>query len=113
MVCPSGLLSFCCCVFSGLDHSFFLNFGMVLETYMKLGVTEPDLAEVFFLLPKFYLFIYFLKLLKYLFINFFLICFVMKACVLSCVYAQVPYVRKIWFPKYGLKCSQSVRLQYS
>ena len=27
--------------------SFFFNFGMVLETHMKLCVTEPDLPENF------------------------------------------------------------------
>ena len=29
-------------VFLNLDYYFFLNFGTVLETHMKLCVTEPD-----------------------------------------------------------------------
>ena len=28
-----------------LSHQFFLNFGMVLKTHMKLCVTEPDFLE--------------------------------------------------------------------
>ena len=28
--------------------AFFLNFGMVLETRMKLCVAEPDFLEIFF-----------------------------------------------------------------
>ena len=40
--CPSVFLSFCPGVFLELYHSFFLKFGMVLETHMKLCVTEPD-----------------------------------------------------------------------
>ena len=43
-VCPPFRLSFhpsiCPGVFSGLYHQFFLNFSMMLETYMKLCVTE-------------------------------------------------------------------------
>ena len=49
-VCPSIhqpfrqsiLRSVCVDVFVELDHEFFLNFGIVFETIMKFGVTEPD-----------------------------------------------------------------------
>ena len=38
-------------VFFQLYHHFFLNFGMGLETHMKLYLTEPDFSEIFFV-PK-------------------------------------------------------------
>ena len=40
-VCPSGCLG----VLLEFYRQFFLNFGMVLETHMKLGVTEPNFPE--------------------------------------------------------------------
>ena len=51
-VCPFDCLpvrpSVCPGVFLELSYQFFLNFGMVLETYMKLCVTEPDFPGNFF-----------------------------------------------------------------
>ena len=44
-VCPSFRLSVCP---GELYHQFFLNFGMMLETHMKLCVTEPHFPEIFF-----------------------------------------------------------------
>ena len=43
--------SLCPGVFLELDHEFFLNFGMVLETQMK-RVAESDFLEKTFLAPK-------------------------------------------------------------
>ena len=42
------LASACPSVFLELYHYFFLNFGVVLETHLKLSVTEPDFPENFF-----------------------------------------------------------------
>ena len=36
-------------IFLELDHQFFLNFGMVLETQVKSFMTEPDFLEQFVL----------------------------------------------------------------
>ena len=38
--------------FLGILSLVFLNFGMVLETHVKLCMTEPDLLEKSFLPPK-------------------------------------------------------------
>ena len=47
---PSFHLSRC---FLGIvSLFFFLNFGMVLESHVKLCMTEPDFLGNFFLLPK-------------------------------------------------------------
>ena len=39
-------------VFLELYHQFFLNFAMVLETHMKLCVTQPDFFRKKFFTPK-------------------------------------------------------------
>ena len=97
--------------------SFFLNFGMVLETHMKLCVTELDFLEKFFWPkcwengPKMGQKQGFLKLLKDLVIKFYWICSIMKTYIIRCVPAQVPYLGKILFLRYGPKYSQSIRLK--
>ena len=48
-ICPSVSLEF----FLELYLRFFLNFSMVLETHMKLCVTEPDFLGKYFLPQKF------------------------------------------------------------
>ena len=44
-VLPFPRPSVCPDVFFELNHYFFLNFGMVLETLMKSCVAEPDFWE--------------------------------------------------------------------
>ena len=45
---PSAQPTFCARVFSELYNWFFLNFVLMLETHMKLCVTESDYLENFF-----------------------------------------------------------------
>ena len=66
---------------------------MVLETH-KLCVTEPI----------------FLKILKYLIISFYWINSIMKNDIISCVPAQISYLGKFLFLRYGPQCSQSIQL---
>ena len=72
----SVLLSFrpflCPGVFCELHHQLFLNFGIVLETYMKLYVTELDFPGKFFLPQKWAKNLNSLNLLENWVINFFL-----------------------------------------
>ena len=87
---------------------------MVLETHMKLCVTEPDFPGKFFCPknwengPK----VGFLNLLENLFLNFFRIWSIKKFYNICCILAQIPYIGKIWFLRYWPKCSQPIRLQY-
>ena len=111
-VCPSVCPGF----FLELDHYFFLNFGMVQETHMKLCVTVLDFPEKFFLPPKlgkwtkneptgFFEFIEkygYWFLLNFFIKNIYIICFVPP---------QIPYLGKFLFLKYGPKCSKPMRLQ--
>ena len=53
----------------------------------------------------------FLDLLENLVINFFWIWFIKKFYNICCILAQIPYLGKIWFLRYGPKCSWPVRLQ--
>ena len=115
---PSICLFICSGVFLELYHYFFLNFCVVLETNMKLCVTEPDFLEKTFLPlklgkwtkngPKI---VCFFDLLKNLVINFYWICFIMKTYIVICVPVQIPYLGKILFLRYGPKCSQPMRFQ--
>ena len=97
--------------------SFFLNFGTVLEIYMKLCVTEADFPEKNFLLrklgkwtkngPKTGFFEFIEKFCHYLLLTLpydeiYFIC---------CISAQIPYLGKFLFLRYGPKCSQAIRLQ--
>ena len=36
---------------------------------------------------------------------------IMKVYTICCILAQIPYLGKIWFLKYGPKCSWPIRLQ--
>ena len=44
---------------------------------------------------------FFKKILNNFVINFYWICSVMKIGISYCVPAQIPYLRKFWFPRYG------------
>ena len=114
-VCPSvlpSILPFFCLSrhFLKLNHYFFLNLSIVLETHVKFCVTEPDFLEKLFLTPK---------LGKWtkngpkivLVINFYWVCSIIKICIICCVCAQIPYLGKLLFLRYGPKCSQPIRLQ--
>ena len=90
---------------------------MVLETHMKLCVTEPDFLEKGFC-PKNWgngLKVSqkqgFLNLLKNVVINFYWICSLMKIYIVFCVPAQMPYLGTFLFLRYGPEYSQPIRLQ--
>ena len=92
--------------------SFFLNFGMVLETGMKLCVKESDIVEKLFLPQKIEKMVKnrpkigFLHLKNNLVINFHWICSMMKIYIIFCVPGQIPYLGKIFFLRYRTKCSK-------
>ena len=90
---------------------------MVLETHMKLCVTEPDFLEKIFWPqnwengPKMGQKMGFLNILKNFVITFCWICSIMKIYIIYYLPEQIPYLGKLWFPRYGPKCSQPIRLQ--
>ena len=90
---------------------------MVLETHMKLGMTQPDfLGKIFFASnwekgPKMVQKQGFFNLLENLVINFYWIWSIMEIYIICCVPAQIPYLEKFLFLRYGPKCSQPIRLQ--
>ena len=49
--------------------------------------------------------------MKNLVINFSWIWSQIKVCSISCILALIPYMGKIWFLRFGPKCSQPIRLQ--
>ena len=53
----------------------------------------------------------FFDLLENLVINFYWIWSIMKIYIICCVPAQIPYLGKFLFLRYGPKCSQPIRLQ--
>ena len=53
----------------------------------------------------------FFNLLENLVINFYWIWSIMKIYILCCVPAQIPFLGKFLFLRYGPKCSQPIRLQ--
>ena len=53
----------------------------------------------------------FFHLLENLVINFYWIWSIMKIYIICCVPAQIPYLGKFLFLRYGPKCSQPIRLQ--
>ena len=84
---------------------------------MKLGVTESDFPEKFFCPknlengPKMDQKEGFLNLLKKFVINFYRISAKMKIHIICYAPAQIPYLGRFWFLRYGPKCSQPIRLQ--
>ena len=56
---------------------------MMLETHLKLCMTELDFPEKFFYYDN----------------------------IICCVSAQIPFLGKFLFSRYGPKCSQPIRLQ--
>ena len=90
---------------------------MVLETCMKLCVTEPDFLDNFFLFPKLGKWTKngpkqgFLNLLNNLVISFYWICSIMKIYIICCVPTQILYLGKFFlFLRYGPKFSKRIRL---
>ena len=89
----------------------------MLESHVKLCVREPDFLGKFFLPPKLGKCIpngpktCFFNLLENLVSNFYWIWSVMKVYIICCVPAQIPYLAKSFFLKYGPKYSQPLRLQ--
>ena len=80
----------------------------MLETHIKLCVTEPDFPEKISFSPKIGKMGQnqgFLYLLKNLVINFYCICSI-KIYIICCVLAQIPYFGKCLFLTYGQKCYQ-------
>ena len=115
-VCPFVLLSVQACSWNCII-SFFLNFGMVvLETHIKLYVTEPDFLEKICCPknqenePKMGQKQVFLNLFKHFLINFYWICAIMKIYIISCVSAEIPYLGKFWFLRYRPNFSKPIRL---
>ena len=118
-VCSSFSLSFHLSVrpffslsrcFLGIVLLIFLNFGMVLESHVKLCVTAGFSRKIFFA-PKMGQNQGFFNLLENLVINFYWIWSIMKIYILCCVPAQIPFLGKFLFLRYGPKCSQPIRLQ--
>ena len=99
-----------------MAHYFFLKFSMVLGAHMLLCLTEPDFFNKIFL-PKMGKMGQkcakkgFLNLLENLVINFFWIRSIVKVYIICCILAQIPYLGKIWFLRYGPKYSLPIRLQ--
>ena len=91
-------------VFMGLVHYFFLKLSMVLETHVMFCVTELDFWRKWRKWTK----NSFLSVLENLDVNFSWICSVKKVYVNCCILAQIPYVRKILFPKYVTKCTRPI-----
>ena len=88
---------------------------MVLETYMKLCITEPDFWRKKILPPRLGKWTkngpkhVFFNLLKNLIIN---VCWICSKIYIMCsVPAQIPYLVKVLFMRYGAKCSQPMKLQ--
>ena len=54
---------------------------------------------------------FFSNLLENLVINFFWIWSIMKVYTICCILARIPCLGKIWFLRYGPKCSRPIRLQ--
>ena len=91
-------------VFSELIQ-FFLKLSMVLEAHVVLCMTAGFLEKKNFC-PKNGPKIDFLNLLENV-INFFWIWSIKKVYIKCCILAQIPYFGKIWFLRYGPKCSLS------
>ena len=66
---------------------------------LRLGTQTKNLSKIAFFL------IYWKIWLK-----FYWICSMMKMYIICCVPAQIPYLRKVFFPSYRPNCSQPIRL---
>ena len=109
--CPSLGRSICPSVFPdfrlsgrflGIVSLVFSKFWDMLETHMKLCMTEPYFLEKIFLPSKLEKWTKngskngFLNFLKNLVINFYWICSIMKIYITWCVPAQIPYLRNCY-----------------
>ena len=80
-------------------------------------MAQPVFWEIFFLPqnwekePKMGQKNSFFNLLENLVINFYWIWSIMEIYIICCVPAQIPYLGKFLFLRYGPKCSQPIRLQ--
>ena len=113
-VCPFVCQSRC---FLGIE-GVFLEFSKVWHGFRNSFEVVHHRAKFFgktFYAPRMGKKGFFLKLLVNLVFHFFLICpticSVVKLYPIICVPAQIPYLGKIWFPKYGLKWSLPIILQ--
>ena len=79
---------------------FFLNFGMALETHMKLCVTAEFSRNFFFAQKNGEMDQKWTR-----------IWFIMKLYVICCFPAQISHFGKFWCMRYGPKCSQPMRLE--
>ena len=110
LILPSFCPTVCLGNFLELYHQFFLNFGMELETHLKLWVTAV-FSRKKFLPQKFSKWTEngsktgFLNLLETLVINFYWICSIMKIYINCCVPTQIPYLGIFLLLWYGLKMS--------
>ena len=90
---------------------------MVLESHLKLCMTELDFLGNFFCPqnlengPKMGQKQGFLNLLGNLVITFYWIWCILEIYIICFVPAQIPYLGKFLFLRYGPKCSQPIRLQ--
>ena len=98
---PSVLPPFCPGVFLESYHQSFISFGMsqIFQNFFPQKIGKMDQKQVF------------LNLLKSFINNFHWICSIMKIYIICCVLVQVSYLGKLWFLRYGPKCSQPIRLQ--
>ena len=102
-ICPSVLPS----------GSFFVIGSLVFsETqhgvrgHVLLCVTEPDFLKKIFLPHRWG------KWAKNKVFNFFWIWSIMKLYIICCIFAQIPYLGKILFLRYGPKCFWPIRFHY-
>ena len=107
-VCPTFCLSR---LFLGIVSVIFSKFGIVLDSYVKLCMTEPDFPGKYFLAQNEPKTGFFFNLLENLVISFYWIWSIMTIYIICCVPAQIPYLWKFLFLRYQPKCSQPIRLQ--
>ena len=106
-------------VFLRLAHYIFLKRRMLLETLVVFCVTEPNFLKKNFFDQKMWKMgqkYGFLNLFENLVINFFWIWSEKESyhffrIYIICFLAQIPYLGKIWFPRYRSKSSGPIRLQ--
>ena len=93
---------------SVVSHQFFLKLRMVLGSHILLCMTELDFFKKIFQpqkLGKWAKNRVFLNLLENLVINFFSVWSKKKLYNICCTLAQITYLGKILFLRYGPKCS--------
>ena len=108
-ICPSFHLK----VFLGLTHYFFEKLSLVLGVHILLSVKQkyfcPKMGKMGLKWARKRFF--FLNLLENVIINFFWFWSVTKIYIICSFLAQILYLIKIWFLRYGPKCFWPIRLQ--